>query len=141
MSKIYLASRMGRRDQMREVRAQLQAMGHTVTSQWIDTEFDLTGGGSSVAPPDQRLKYCLIDMEDVLRADWVISFTEDPDSSAGKRGGRHVEFGIALAEGKRLILVGPRENIFHHHPRVELFTHTEDMIDFLRTEQALRERG
>jgi hypothetical protein len=29
-------------------------------------------------------------------------------------GGRHVEFGLALAQGKRMIMVGPRENVFHY---------------------------
>lgn len=48
----------------------------------------------------------------------MISFTEPPRSGAS-RGGRHVEYGIALARGVRVIVVGFRENIFHWLPQVE----------------------
>lgn len=60
------------------------------------------------------------DWEDVNAAKIVISFTEPPRSTAN-RGGRHVEFGIALANKARVIVVGHRENIFHWLPIVEFF--------------------
>jgi hypothetical protein len=44
-----------------------------------------------------------------------MSFT----SAGGGKGGRHVEYGLALGLGKRLIICGPRENIFHTLPQVE----------------------
>lgn len=37
------------------------------------------------------------------------------------RGGRHVEFGLALGLGKRVIVIGHQENLFHHLPQVEFF--------------------
>ena len=37
-----------------------------------------------------------------------------------QRGGWHVEFGLALAQGKHLILVGQPENVFHHLPQVRV---------------------
>lgn len=37
------------------------------------------------------------------------------------RGARHVEFGLALGTGKRLLVVGYRENIFHVLPAVEYY--------------------
>lgn len=46
----------------------------------------------------------------------------------GGRGGRHVEFGYAMAKGKRLIVVGHRENLFHEHPAVEFFASMWDMV-------------
>ena len=36
LNKIYLASRYGRRDELCTYRAQLQALGFTVTSRWLD---------------------------------------------------------------------------------------------------------
>ena len=45
----------------------------------------------------------------------MIVFSGVPSTS----GGLHAEFGMALALRKRLILVGPRENIFHTLPQVE----------------------
>lgn len=127
--KIYLAGRFGRREQLKAVRQALWIAGHTVTSRWLDTEWERTSEKeSSVAPPEYRAKYALIDMEDLLAADVVISFTEEPDSLSGKRGGRHVEFGIAAQAGKRLIVVGWRENIFHHLPQVEFHASVHAMM-------------
>jgi hypothetical protein len=104
--------------------------------------------------PEYREQFAQIDLEDVLAADCVVSFTEPPAAKCrdcdgigvvywpaedggsppmecpgcgGKgridsgRGGRHVEFGAAVATGKRLIVVGHRENLFHHLPGVEFF--------------------
>jgi hypothetical protein len=48
-----------------------------------------------------------------MRADAVIIFTEIPNTVLAT-GGRHVEFGLALAHGKRVFVVGPRENVFHY---------------------------
>jgi len=61
---------------------------------------ELTGGG---------LKE---DGDDVAAAQLLIAFTEAP-RSVRSRGGRHVEYGIALALRKPVWLVGPRENVFH----------------------------
>ena len=58
----------------------------------------------------------LIDQEDVLAADALVCFTEPPGD--GGSGGRHVELGMALALGRRVIVVGRREHIFHHLPEV-----------------------
>lgn len=65
-----------------------------------------------------------------MSADCVISFTEAPRSSAN-RGGRHVEFGIALANGARVIVVGHRENIFHWLPQIEFFETWEQALVIL----------
>jgi len=50
----------------------------------------------------------------------VISFTEHPRST-NSRGGRHVEFGIALGQMLRVWIVGPRENVFHCMEEVRQF--------------------
>lgn len=127
--KIYLAGRYGRREQLKQVREVLQKRGHVVTSRWLDTDWETPDGRATTsAPPEYREKYCLIDLEDVMAADVVINFTEASDSTAGKRGGRHVEFGVAIAAGKRLIVIGHRENIFHWHPSVEFFATFEEML-------------
>lgn len=67
------------------------------------------------------------DWDHMLAADCVVSFTEPKDTSS-RRGGRHVEFGGALALGKRLIVIGHRENIFHCLPQVEFFGCWEDAL-------------
>lgn len=112
--KIYLAARYSRRDQLRSVADELRRLGHTITSRWLETEWVNRPSDSCAAPPEYRETYATVDMEDVRAADCVISFTEAPGD--GSRGGRHVEFGLAVAWGKRLIVVGHRENLFHHLP-------------------------
>ena len=61
------------------------------------------------------------DYYDLREADTVISFTEAPRVMLNTRGGRHVEYGMALAWRKRLIVIGPRENVFHELAIVEQF--------------------
>ncbi|HLK90206.1 MAG TPA: hypothetical protein VKZ18_09950 [Polyangia bacterium] len=116
--KIYIASRYDRRFEMLGVTAVLMRAGHVVTSRWIEGR----GDGPEVAAAE--------DLEDVLRADCLVSFTEEPAAGVAwsARGGRHVEFGLAVAAGKRLCIVGPRENIFHFLPRVEVFRSTDDLV-------------
>jgi hypothetical protein len=127
--KIYLASRYSRRVQMRDLAEELRRMGHEVATRWLDTEWANRPDQSSAAPPEYREKYALIDLEDVRAADWVINFTEAPGD--GSRGGRHVEFGLAVAWGKRVIVVGHRENLFHHLPCVEFYEDPTDLLGAL----------
>lgn len=126
--KVYLCSRYSRRDQMRSVREELQRQGHVVTSRWLDTNWEEKdrSGSSSAAPPAYRQEYAVKDLEDVAAADCLIAFTEEPGVSG--RGGRHVELGFALALGKRVIVVGRRENLFCHHPCVEFFASQWEMV-------------
>lgn len=126
--KIYLAARYSRRDELRAVAAALRRLGHTITSRWLDTTWEHGDDkGSSAAPPEYREKHAIEDLVDILLADVFITFTEQPRS--GGRGGRHVEFGAALATSKHLIVVGPRENLFYHHPRVVLYASTQEMLE------------
>lgn len=118
IKRIYLAAAYQRHDEMCGVRDVLQALDYLVTSRWIDQH----GGDQPEAAVGEALKvddpahaqFIAEDLEDIDRADTLISFT-----GTGTTGGRHVEFGYALAMGKRLILVGPRENIFHRYEHVE----------------------
>jgi hypothetical protein len=117
--RIYLASRFDRSAEMREVAGRLAAAGHFVTSRWIH-------GRQSC--PD--LVSAVEDVEDLASADCLVSFTEHATRNVpwAARGGRHVEFGIALGARKRLCIVGPRENIFHHLPKVEVHRSVDELI-------------
>lgn len=134
--KFYLCARYSRRDELRSVREELQRLGHTVTSRWLDTNWEEKERQdqvhSSAAPPEYREQYAVADLEDVRAADCLIAFTEEPRS--GGRGGRHVEYGAALALGKRIIVVGHRENLFHHHPSVEFHASQWDMMRAIQQE-------
>lgn len=119
--KIYLAARYSRREELYRYADHLRSLGHSITSVWLNgshesEQFKQTGEFSA----EDAAQWAMCDWNDVFNADCVISFTEEP-RSGGNRGGRHVEFGIGLALWKRLIVVGPREHVFHYLPQVQQF--------------------
>ena len=130
--KIYLASRYSRFPEMQKVRTDLEAAGYIVTSRWINGGHELTKEGSTEAHEAERVRYAQEDFADLLAADCVISFTEIPRETK-TRGGRHVEHGMALALGKRVIVIGYRENVFHCLPQCEFFTTWADALASLST--------
>lgn len=118
MSSIYLAARYRRHPEMQTIAREIAAAGHVVTSRWIWGDHEYLPG---VTQERERTWYASEDRADLTVADTVISFTEHPGVESRGRGGRHVEFGMALALGKRLIVIGPRENVFHCLPEVEYY--------------------
>lgn len=120
MSAIYLAARFSRRHECYALAVPLMAAGHTITSRWVlRNEGTAPAGPSEEAPPAMRRMFAMEDVDDVLACDWMVSLMEEP--RGGGRGGRHIEFGMALGLGKRLTIIGPRETVFHHLDLVEQF--------------------
>lgn len=129
--KFYLASRYSRFKEMQDHRKDLGTRGHSVTSRWIDGNHQIDDAGLSLQAKEQeRVRFAAEDMADLLRAETVISFTEAPRST-NSRGGRHVEFGVALGRGKFVIVVGHRENVFHCLPQVRFFSVWEEFLAYL----------
>ena len=123
---IYLAARYSRLDELNGYAADLRALGHTVEARWLLGNQQLHEGADSidaaiVSVPLEGRPFARDDYEDVRKADMLIAFSEEPRALNASRGGRHVEFGIALALGKKVAVVGPRENIFHTLPQVDHF--------------------
>ena len=115
--KIYLASAFERADEMRGARDVLVALGCQVTSRWLEeASGDGLGAGDLTSNPERGTLYAETDLADIRAADTVVSFT-----GQSARGGRHVEFGVAIALGKHLVLVGPREHVFHTLPAIEWY--------------------
>ena len=108
---VYLAARIRRRDELVAHAAELQAAGIEVTSSWLMMPVP-SEWSSSVWEDLAR-----VDREDVLRADSLVLFAE-PERDGGS--GRHVEFGMALALGKPIIVVGRVENLFQRLPEVRV---------------------
>lgn len=129
--KIYLAARFSKRHEVHALGKRLQAMGHTITSRWSlpDSDHVTPVGMSEQAADAERQRFAVEDVDDVLAADCCISLMEEPRNNS--RGGRHVEFGIALARGHRMMIIGPRETVFHHLPDVEHFDTADELINFM----------
>lgn len=163
MSKIFLASRYERYVEMQGFAQLLEQDGHQIVSSWIS--------GNTVPYPEDMVKYdekgfsdehcqyatkmAELDLNDLMSADTIISFTENPVEGY-VRGARHVEQGFAMginlainfiiqAMGvpgpaifqmgflpKRLVVVGFRENIYHTLPGVEFHQTFEAMREALK---------
>lgn len=126
--KIYIAARFSRRPEANQLGHRLRALGHRIVCRWIKPDCDhvLPTGLSPQAEDSARERFALEDCEDVRACDWMISLTEEPRNDS--RGGRHVEFGYGLALGKRMTVIGPRETVFHHLPRVEHYGSVESFL-------------
>lgn len=129
--RIYIAARFSRRPEANALARHLQSLGHTITSRWVkpDCGHVLPTGLSRQAEDAERQRFALEDVEDVLAANWLISLMEEPRNNS--RGGRHIEFGIAVALGHKLTIIGPRETVFHHLPQVQHFETTEGFLSAL----------
>lgn len=132
--RIYLAARYSRRLELCGYRDQLHAMGHNVQACWLDGSHQISDDGSaSERAAALRAKFARDDMNDVLDCQTLIAFTEPPRSNAS-RGGRHVELGIALGRLRRVMIVGPRENVFCWLPEVRQFDTWEECLASIKDE-------
>lgn len=117
--KIYLASRFPRHLEMEGYAHLLKGWGYTITSGWhsLNAETKMRDGDPEV---EFNQKIALDDQIGILNGDLFVSFSEDPANlpPGSARGGRHVEFGLALGFDKLIMLVGPRENVFHYLPGI-----------------------
>jgi nucleoside 2-deoxyribosyltransferase len=103
----------------------LQDLGIEITSRWIyRTEPNVTDLES-----DEAERVACEDIEDVMAADTLILFAEEPRTPT--RAGRMVEFGYAIGTRKRLICVGGKENVFSALPQVEHFDSFRDLDSYL----------
>ena len=141
--RVYFAARYSRIKEMREIRSLIEDAGGEVTSRWVNgshqyEEPDLIPAGQhyqdliSAYQDDTAERFAVEDLDDVDRADMVIGFSEPPRVASTSRGGRHVEFGYALGKDKEMLLVGPRENVFHHLDSVRQFNSAAAMWDWLK---------
>lgn len=129
--KIYIAARFSRRSECNALAHRLMEMGHTITSRWVkpDSDHVMPTGLSRQASDSERQRFATEDCQDIEKCDAMVSLMEEPRSDG--RGGRHVEFGIALARAKLLFIIGPRETVFHHLPAIQHFDDVESFLLFL----------
>mgnify|MGYP001559050712 CR=1 FL=1 len=109
---IYLMAKYSRHPEMQAVAFHLHTMGHRAISRWILGEHQAsdsaigTGGLGKL-----EARFAQEDIDDLHAADLCIGFSEPLHTWT--RGGRHVELGMALALGKRIVVVGGHEHVFH----------------------------
>ena len=136
--KIYLSAAFGRREELLAYADQLAQAGHKLTSKWIHGEAHLVpwkyrknwttdlGNDEEVDPHAEPI--AIQDYNDLVEADTIVFFSEKP-SEPQPRGSRHVEFGIALSMGMDILVIGPRENLFHTMPGIRHWANWTDFQD------------
>ena len=125
--KVYLAAQYPRRNEMRTVAALLLANNIEVTSHWILESLPLDTQLHDVTA-HKLLQFAVQDRLDIDEADALVLFSEDPNAGL-PRGTHHTEFGYAMGLGKRLIVIGGPENVFHYFPEVVHYASLGDFLD------------
>lgn len=139
MTTVYLSAPYSRMHELRVYREELRALGLTVGCSWLD------GDGEAAAEINmtdaEAATVAKVDLDEVWQADILIAFSEAgaAPTTEACRGGRHVEFGYALAAKvmrltRSLIeiwLVGPRENVFNALAD-ERFDHWGELTAYVR---------
>jgi hypothetical protein len=97
---------------MRGYVSQFNALGWGVISRWIHLDEKEAWAKGDTRTVARQLS--TDDLEDINASTVVFCFTEPPGGGPA-RGGRHVEFGYALALKKRAVIIAPEglENIFY----------------------------
>jgi nucleoside 2-deoxyribosyltransferase len=113
--KAYLAARFSRFDELNRYKRELEDYGVEVTSRWLNGGHEWVGTPDEDIPVERNAMFAQEDLDDIEGADIFICFTE-PARSGPARGGRHVEFGYALARRMPILVVGHRENVFYCLP-------------------------
>lgn len=130
--KVYIAARYSRKDEVARIAAILFGHGIYVTSTWHLESHD--GGVQLAEVHDETLHaYAERDLAEIREADTLL-FMAESDQTWNRRGGRHVEFGYALALNRNIAVVGPRENIFHYIPTVR---HYSTLAEFITSTEML----
>jgi nucleoside 2-deoxyribosyltransferase len=118
--RVYLAAPYADRERMETIARRLQSKGIEITARWV---FGNEEGLTRPAIAD-------MDLADVDACDTLVSFTF-PRGTPSTGGGRHVEFGYALARGKTLVNIGHQENVFHHWWMVQTYPTLNDWLNTL----------
>lgn len=116
MRNIYIASRFDRKTEMAERAVELRAAGWEIVSSWHDRDNDLPFNQLTDA---DRATVAEEDADDLGDAQVLLVFTSDPPGT----GGHLVELGGVLLGNadKRVVVVGPRVNVFCYMAKVEWF--------------------
>lgn len=112
MKKVYIAASWPNHD-LAESIAQMLKGKCEVVSVWHRQDVASKEGYDR---PHDMLQAAIRDFDAVRSCDLFVVITGDNLT----RGGRHAEFGAALATGKSIIILGPKEHVLHYHPSVML---------------------
>ena len=123
--KVYVAADLDQQKEARTLADALTERGHEIVSSWIYIpglrELEISG------IPEEKANIAVTEIAEVCCADCLVVFTKE--APLYSLGGRHVEMGIAMGNGIDVIVIGPRENVFHYHPSIRRYWSAEDALE------------
>ena len=123
---IYIAARYSLKETVTFIAELLGGDGHNILSDWHEEHHAPDVKVQDLSDKENR-HVAYKDMLQVRGATAMVFLAEHPDT-ATVRGGRHVEFGIAVEREIPIFVLGPRENIFHYmNTRVQHFETLDDL--------------
>ena len=125
LQRVYIAGAYARKYEFRAHADLLRQLGVEVMSSWLDEPDDPDTHLRDV-PWERQRAMSVRDIQQIGASNALIAFAE-PEDSPHKRGGRHVEFGVALALQKAIYLIGKPECTFHHLAGRQ-YPHVSDFI-------------
>jgi hypothetical protein len=149
--KAYIASFFADKDRVAARAEELKGLGIECTMRW---PYETAPHNSNIKDfPDEYFRETAVfDLEDILAADVLVmtvpndtQLVDQPIRSMA-RGGRHFEFGfmyglmMAALKQRELVLLGPRENVFHfldgksvtaRFPAIKQFDNWEQVLEYL----------
>jgi nucleoside 2-deoxyribosyltransferase len=111
---VYLAGSFIRKTELAGYRPLFEKVGLTVVSRWLDEPVEDTAHIDTMTADYNRIT-AIVDLEDLDDAAVLVLFSNGT-GSFNKGGGRFVELGYMLAQGKKCITVGEPETVFQFHP-------------------------
>ncbi len=119
---IYIAAPFTARERARELKDMVEAAGHVSTASWIPSHLSDYDNLSAT----QLLTEAKHDALGVRRSDIIVLINNEGPSTSG---GMHVEFGLALAYGKGVIIVGEKTNLFHYFDKIVFAPSINEVVD------------
>lgn len=116
--KFYFASRFLRKPELlfyKNIVESIVSPGFEVVSRWLMLE--RTHSNLHNISHSELTFWAERDLEDIRKCDTLLHFTQAPKQTY-TGGGRHFEAGYALALGKEVVTIGPKESVFSYHERV-----------------------
>lgn len=108
--RVYVSAPIACQEQAREIGRWLETeLGHSLSCRWL---FIDNIGYDTDRTPESYKAAAIMDLEDVAACDMLILL------APYKSFGAPVEFGYALALGKKVLSIGPFLGVFQYHPHV-----------------------
>jgi len=137
--KVYLAGGYSTKEKLKTYVEELAAANITCTSSWLNEPYQADATLATISTDAERVKFAMRDLIDINNSDVVVLFTVDPTTPI-VRGGRHFEAGYTFAlqitgylgGGPKLVICGPRENIFYYLPQITVIPTWDVCLKYLK---------